>query len=49
MKRGGVRVVSFKNVSELKPFIKQQILESSKLKELVDDNFKFVENGIEHL
>ena len=28
-----------------KPFPKQQILDSSKLKEFADDNFKFVENS----
>ena len=27
------------------PFPKRQILDSSKLKEFADDNFKFVENG----
>ena len=27
------------------PFAKQQILDSSKLKEFADDNFKFNENG----
>ena len=27
------------------PFSKQQILDSSKLKEFADDNFKFDENG----
>ena len=29
----------------LKPFPKRQILDSSKLKEFADNNFKFVENG----
>ena len=29
------------------PFLKRQILDSSKLKEFADDNFKFVENGRE--
>ena len=29
----------------LKPFPKRQILDSSKLKEFADDNFKFDENG----
>ena len=29
----------------LKPFPKQQILDSSKLKEFADDNFKFDKNG----
>ena len=29
------------------PFPKRQILDSSKLKELADDNFKFDENGRE--
>ena len=28
-----------------KPFPKRQILDSSKLKEFANDNFKFVENG----
>ena len=27
------------------PFPKRQILDSSKLKDFADDNFKFVENG----
>ena len=30
-----------------KPFPKQQILDSSKLKEFLDDNFKFDRNGRE--
>ena len=29
----------------VKPFRKQQILDSSKLKEIADNNFKFDENG----
>ena len=29
-------------------FPKQQILDSSKLKEFADDNFKFDENGVEN-
>ena len=29
----------------IKPFPKQHILDSSKLKEFADDNFKFDENG----
>ena len=29
------------------PFPKRQILDSSKLKEFADDNFKFDENGLE--
>ena len=31
----------------VKPFRKQQILDSSKLKEIADNNFKFNENGRE--
>ena len=31
--------------SLLKPFPKQQILDSSKLKDFADDNFSFDENG----
>ena len=34
---------SMQSVSE--PFPKQQILDSSKLKQFADDNFKFYENG----
>ena len=34
-----------KFVAEIHPFPKQQILDSSKLKELADDNFKLDENG----
>ena len=30
------------------PFLKQQILDSSKLKEFADDNFKFDENGTKY-
>ena len=33
-------------MQELNPFPKRQILDSSKLKESADDNFKFDENGI---
>ena len=29
----------------IKPFSKQHILDASKLKEFVDDNFKLIENG----
>ena len=29
----------------INPFLKQQILDSSKFKEFADDNIKFVENG----
>ena len=32
-------------VPDIKPFSKRQILDSSKLKEFEDDNFKFDENG----
>ena len=32
-------------VKLLKPIIRRQILDSSKLKEFADDNFKFDENG----
>ena len=34
-------------VKELQPFLKQQILDSSKLKESPDDSIKFVGNGRE--
>ena len=33
------------NISVLKPTTKREILDSSKLKEFADDNFKFDENG----
>ena len=36
----GIELIFF-----LKPIPKQQILDSSKLKEFVDENFKFDENG----
>ena len=32
--------------SVIQPFPKRQILDSTKLKEFTDDNFKFDENGI---
>ena len=43
-------VVSFKKTSSIEdrkdyPITRQQILDSSKLKEFADDNFKFDENG----
>ena len=33
------------NMKCLQPFSKQQIFDSSKVKQLADDNFKFDENG----
>ena len=35
----------YKYILSSKPFPKRQILDSSKLKEFADDNFKFHENG----
>ena len=42
-----IKMASILNLQscDLKPFPKRQILDSSKLKEFVDDNFKFDENG----
>ena len=36
---------NFYSISEFQPFPKQQILDSSILKELADDNFKSDKNG----
>ena len=36
---------AFGNYCYFNPFPKRQILDSSKLKEFADDNFKFDENG----
>ena len=42
-----VRVLNIQYTYAPEPFPKRQILDSSKLKEFADDNFKFVENGTE--
>ena len=38
-------IVLFLDLTLYEPFPKQQILDSSKLKEFADDNFKFDKNG----
>ena len=38
-------IIRFLDVQELNPFPNNKILDSSKLKELADDNLKFDENG----
>ena len=41
----GEIVIKRQNLRLVEPFPKQQILDSSKLKEVADDNFKLDENG----
>ena len=38
-------ISSFLQFGNILPFLKRQILDSSKLKEFADDNFKFDKNG----
>ena len=40
-----VQITNVSSNNSIEPFPNQQILNSSKLKEFADDNFKFDENG----